>query len=141
MQLTEKRFWIFEAFTVLYAIGLSFLAHEVWSASPLMGEILPAAIGISCISGLITWLTAKAKHWFYFAIIFEAVFLALFYALILIGAVINKATIFNDILLDITISVVFILTVGVVIFIPTLALAYIGYNLFKPNRPSDAEKS
>lgn len=56
--MTDKRFWIFEASTLLYAIGLTALGCVVWDKTGTieLGLILGC---LSLISGLITWPTAN----------------------------------------------------------------------------------
>lgn len=127
--LTDKQFWVFEASTLLYAIGLLTLGYLVWDKT---GTIeLGLILGCLClISGLITWLAAYGKHWFIFALVYEVVFLCLIAASCVVVAVITNGTIFNDFWLDIGILFVFIFTIGVANFLPTIALAFVGYYLF-----------
>jgi len=69
------------------------------------------------------------------------VFLCLIAAFCVIVSVITDGTIFNDFLLDIGILLVFILSIGVVSLLPTIALAFFGYNLFrKKARTKDISK-
>lgn len=132
MKLTDKRFWIFEAYTLLYAIGLTLLGCVVWgkTATIELGLFLAC---VCLISGLITWLIANGKHWFVFGLVYEVVFLCLIAAFCVIVAVVTSGTIFNDFWLDVGILLVFIFTIGVVSLLPTIALAFFGYHIFRKN--------
>lgn len=132
MKPTGKRFWIFEAFTVLYAIGLMLLGYGVWGKSSVV-EFQLSVVGLCCISGLATWPIAKGRHWLVFGFIYEAVFLLIISVCLWIDAMINHATVFNDLLLDISIFLYFIFVIAVVTFLPSLALAFFGYHLFDKN--------
>lgn len=132
MKPTGKRFWIFEAFTVLYAIGLMLLGYMVWGKSSVV-EFQLSVVGLCCISGLATWPIAKGRHWLVFGLIYEAVFLLMISVCLWIDAMINHATVFNDLLLDISIFLNFISVIAVVTFLPSLALAFFGYHLFDKN--------
>lgn len=130
MKLTDKRFWIFEASTLLYTIGLLALGCVVWDKT----STIELGLFLACvclISGLITWLIANGKHWFVLGIVYEVVFLCLIAAFCVIVAVVTGGTIFNDFWLDIGILLVFIFTIGVVSLLPTIALAFFGYHLFR----------
>lgn len=129
MKLSDTRFWIFEVSTLLYAIGLTALGCVVWekTATIELGLFLAC---VCLISGLITWLIANGKHWFVFGLVYEVVFLCLIAAFCVIVAVVTSGTIFNDFWLDIGILLVFIFTIGVASFLPTIALAFVGYYLF-----------
>lgn len=130
MKLTDKRFWIFEVSTLLYAIGLTALGCVVWekTATIELGLFLTC---VCLISGLITWLIANGKHWFVFGLVYEVVFLCLIAAFCVIVAVVTSGTIFNDFWLDIGILLVFIFTIGVVSLLPAIALAFFGYHIFR----------
>lgn len=130
--LTDKRFWIFEASTLLYAIGLLALGCVVWDKTATIDLGLFLAC-VCLISGLITWLIANGKHWFVFGLVYEMVFLCLIAAFCVIVAVVTNGTIFNDFWLDIDILLVFIFTIGVVSLLPAIALAFVGYYLFCKN--------
>lgn len=132
MALTDKRFWIFEASTLLYAIGLLALGCVVWDKTSTIGLGLFLAC-VCLISGLITWLIANGKHWFVFGLVYEVVFLCLMAAFCVIAAVATNGTIFNDFWLDIGILLVFIFTIGLVSLLPTIALAFFGYHIFRKN--------
>lgn len=129
MKLIDKRLGLFEIFTLLYAIGLTALGCVVWdkTATIELGLFLAC---VCLISGLITWLIANGKHWFVFGLVYEVVFLCLIAAFCVIVAVVTNGTIFNDFWLDIGILLVFIFTIGVASFLPTIALAFVGYYLF-----------
>jgi len=130
MKLSDTRFWIFEVSTLLYAIGLTALGCVVWekTATIELGLFLAC---VCLISGLITWLIANGKHWFVFVLVYEVVFLCLIAAFCVIVAVVTSGTIFNDFWLDIGILLVFIFTIGIVSLLPTIALAFFGYHIFR----------
>lgn len=130
MNLTYKRFWIFEASTLLYAIGLTVLGCVVWGRTATMELGLFLAC-VCLISGLITWFIVNGKHWFVFGLVYESVFLCLIAAFCVFEAIITSGTIFNDFWLDICILLVFIFTIGVVSFLPTIALAFFGYHILR----------
>lgn len=133
MELRNKRFWIFEVFTLLYAIGLAALGCVVWDKTGTieLGLILEC---LCLISGLITWLIANGNHWFVFGLVYEVVFLCLIAAFCVIVAVVTNGTIFTDFWLDIGILLVFIFSIGVVSFLPTIELAFFGYHIFRRNK-------
>ncbi len=130
MKLTDKRFGIFEASTLLYAIGLTVLGCVVWGRTATMELGLFLAC-VCLISGLITWFIVNGKHWFVFGLVYESVFLCLIAAFCVFEAIITSGTIFNDFWLDICILLVFIFTIGVVSFLPTIALAFFGYQILR----------
>ncbi|MDE6264966.1 MAG: hypothetical protein K2M11_07460 [Paramuribaculum sp.] len=129
MQLTDKRFMIFEVATIVYAIGLMLIAKCVWEKTPTIG-ILTFLIGFSLISGLITWIIANGKHWFVFGLTYEAIFLLLITLCMIFDAIIGGYSVFNDLYLDILILFAFVFTIAVVCFIPSMILAFVGYHLF-----------
>lgn len=132
MKLTDIRFWIFEASTILYAIGLTVLGCVVWGKTATI-ELGLFLVCLCFISGLITWLIANGKHWFVLGLVYEVVFLCLIAAFCVIAAVVTNGTIFNDFWLDVGILLVFIFTIGVVSLLPTIALAFFGYHIFRKN--------
>ncbi len=130
MNLTYKRFWLFEASTLLYVIVLMVLECVVWGKTTTIESGL-FLVCVCLISGLLTWLIANGKHWFVFGLVYEAVFLCLIAAFCVFEAIITSGTIFNDFWLDICILLVFIFTIGVVSFLPTIALAFFGYHILR----------
>ena len=88
MKLTDKRFWIFEAFTIIYA-GLLMLLELIIFGKSLTGEIMLFIIAWCCITGSITWPFANGKHWFVFGLIYEALFIILLFAYLIIDGVIS----------------------------------------------------
>lgn len=132
MRLADKRFWIFEASTLLYAIGLTVLGCVIWSKTATI-ELGSFLVSLCFISGLITWLIANGKHWFVFGLVYEVVFLCLIAAFCVIIGVVTNGTIFNDFWLDIGILLAFTFTIGVVSLLPTIALAFFGYHIFRKN--------
>ncbi|GFI66786.1 hypothetical protein IMSAG192_00308 [Muribaculaceae bacterium] len=79
MKLTDKRFWIFEGFCILYSVLLMEIVDLLFGSSMLGFKLI--IIGSCMISGLMTWLMADGKHWAIFGIIYEAVFLLIISAI------------------------------------------------------------
>jgi hypothetical protein len=131
MWLKDKRFWIFEGFTILYTILLCFLGQLIWNKTTTSIEDVLLLVGICAGSGFITYILASKKHWFLFGLIYEGVFLSIISCIILTDAIINHRTVFNDLWLDVGIYFVYIITIGAFTIIPTLILAFIGYKLFQ----------
>ncbi len=67
MKLTDKRFWKFEAFTFLYAIGLILLVGFLFD-KPIPFERTVYFSSLFLLSGLVAWLVANGKHWFVFGL-------------------------------------------------------------------------
>lgn len=72
MKLTDKRFWKFEAFTFLYAIGLILLVGFLFD-KPIPFERTVYFSSLFLLSGLV----ANGKHWFVFGIVYEIIFMIL----------------------------------------------------------------
>ena len=128
MKLTDKRFWIFEAFTILYAMVLMFLALIILDKS-LTIEVVLIIVGLSCTTGALTWLIADGKHWFAFGLIYELIFSLSIFAFLMIDGLISG-------LLDcigFEMCIAFVFPIAVVCFMPSMILAYVGYNLFNNN--------
>ena len=125
MKLTDKRFWIFEAFTIIYA-GLLMLLELIIFGKPLTGEIMLFIIAWCCITGAITWPFANGKHWFVLGLIYEVLFIILLSAYLMIDGL-------NSGLLDrigFEMCVAFVFPIAIVCFIPSMILAFVGYHLF-----------
>ncbi len=131
MWLKDKRFWIFEGFTMLYVILLSILGHLIWGKTTTSIEFILSLVGVCAGSGFITWILANRKHWLLFGLIYEGVFLLIISCVFLIATIINHRAVFNDLWLDVWIFIVYIITIGAFTIIPTLILAFIGYKLFQ----------
>lgn len=126
MKLTDKRFWIFEGFTIVYAIVLLLLVIAL-SGKSFSLDILFIFVGVSCISGIITWLLGNGKHWFAFGLIHEGVMLFIIVTFLWISAIAYNQ--FDSIAISI---ILYTMTTFVAIsIIPTLALANLGYGLFQ----------
>lgn len=104
------------------------LASLIYGKLP---DILFSVIGVSCISGLITWLLGNGKHWVIFGLIYEGVFLFVMLALLLILVEFTKESDSGNIFLDVYIFTGTIIMIMVISIIPTLALAFFGYRLFQ----------
>lgn len=128
MKLTDKRFWIFEAFTIIYA-GLLMLLELIIFGKSLTGEIMLFIIAWCCITGSITWPFANGKHWFVFGLIYEALFIILLFAYLIIDGLIHG-------LMDwiyLPLCFAFIFTIAIICLIPSIVLAFVGYHLFNRN--------
>lgn len=55
----------------------------------LPSEIVLFTIGWCCITSAITWLFANGKHWFAFGLIYEAIFIILLFAYLMIDGLIR----------------------------------------------------
>ncbi len=129
MKLTDKRFWKFEAFTILYAGVLMLLELTIFGKS-LTSEIVLFTIGWGCITSAITWLFANGKHWFAFGLIYEAIFIILLFAYLMIDGLIRGLLDWIDYL---EMCVAFVFPIAVVCFIPSMILAFVGYHTFNKN--------
>ena len=128
MKPTDKRFWIFEAFTIIYA-GLLMLLELIIFGKPLTGEIMLFIIAWCCITGAITWPFANRKHWFVFGLIYEVIFIILLSAYLMIDGL-NRGLLDW---IDFEMCVAFVLPIAIVCFIPSMILAFVGYHLFNKN--------
>ena len=129
MKLTDKRFWKFEGFTILYAGVLMLLELTIFGKS-LTSEIVLFTIGWCCITSAITWPFANGKHWFAFGLIYEVIFILLLFAYLMIDGLIRGLLNWIDYL---EMCVVFVFLIAVVCFIPSMILAFVGYHLFNKN--------
>ena len=129
MKLTDKRFWKFEAFTILYAGVLMLLELTIFGKS-LTSEIVLFTIGWCCITSAITWLFANGKHWSAFGLIYEAIFIILLFAYLMIDGLIRGLLDWIDYL---EMCVAFVFPIAVVCFIPSMILAFVGYHTFNKN--------
>lgn len=129
MKLTDKRFWKFEAFTILYAGVLMLLELTIFGKS-LTSEIVLFTIGWCCITSAITWLFANEKHWFAFGLIYETIFIILLFAYLMIDGLIRGLLDWIDYL---EMCVAFVFPIAVVCFIPSMILAFVGYHTFNKN--------
>ena len=123
MKLTDKRFWKFEAFTILYAGVLMLLELTIFGKS-LTSEIVLFTIGWCCIT------SANGKHWFAFGLIYEAIFIILLFAYLMIDGLIRGLLDWIDYL---EMCVAFVFPIAVVCFIPSMILAFVGYHTFNKN--------
>lgn len=128
MKLTDKRFWIFEVFTILYA-GVLMLLEMIIFGKSLTSELVLFIIGWCCITSAVTWFIAKEKHWFAFGLIYEATLIVLLFTYLMINGLIRG-------LLDwicIEMCVAFVFPIAVVCFVPSMILAFVGCALFNRN--------
>lgn len=135
MILKNRLFWIFEGFCILYSILLMFIVDSMFGAS--MSGFKLLVVGSCLISGLMTWLIAYGKHWVVFGIIYEAVFLLIISAIFWVSFFISTplyAWIFKETYAEIGLFGYLILTIGTFTFLPTLGLAFFGYQLFRRDK-------
>ena len=130
--LRDKRFWIFELFTLFYAMGLTALGCVVWGKTSSI-ELGIFLVCLCFMCSLLTWLIANGRHWFVFVLVYEAVFICLIAAFCVIVALITGDSVFNDLWLDVAILFAFIISIGAVSLLPTMVLAFLGYQLFRKN--------
>ena len=129
MILTDKRFWKFEAFTILYAGVLMLIELTIFGKS-LTSEMVLFTIGWCCITSAITWPLVNGKHWFAFGLIYEVIFIILLFAYLMIDGLIRGLLNWLDYL---EMCVAFVFPIAVVCFIPSMILAFVGYHLFNKN--------
>ena len=92
-------------------------------------EVVLIIVGVSCITSAITWLITDGKHWFVFGLIYEALFIILLFAYLIIDGVISG--LLEWIVFEICVA--FVLPIAIVCFIPSMILAFVGYHLFNKN--------
>lgn len=137
MKAIKKRFWIFEAGVILYSLFLLLILDIMfgYNGFELRMIVVKIIFSLVCLmSGLITWLMMEGKHWILFAIIYDVILLSFF-------TLISWIILFADIPFDkwfvketyIGINEFYfvILMIGVCLIIPTLALSFFGYNIFR----------
>lgn len=135
MRLTDKRFLIFEGFCILYSVLLMEIVDLLFGSSMLGFKLIIACMCL--ISGLMTWLMADGKHWAVFGIIYEAVFLLIISAIFWVSFFISTPLytwFFKETYADIGLFGYLILTIGTFTFLPTLGLAFFGYQLFRRDK-------
>ena len=76
------------------------------------------------------WLFANEKHWFAFGLIYEAIFIILLFAYLMIDGLIRGLLDWIDYL---EMCVAFVFPIAVVCFIPSMILAFVGYHTFNKN--------
>lgn len=129
MKLKDKRFWIFEASTIVYSILVNSFVELC--ASPSVIEFQLKFAGLCCICGVITWLLANGKHWLLFGLIYEIIILTTIWVILLVGKIFDNPSNIAMTMEDWHILIA--LNVGVIFFtlIPTLFLAFFGYQVFR----------
>ena len=135
MRLTDKRFWIFEGFCILYSILLMEIVDLLFGSSMLGFKLIIACMCL--ISGLMTWLMADGKHWTVFGIIYEVISLLILSAIFWVSFFISTplyAWIFKETYADIELFGYLILTIGTFTLLPTFGLAFFGYQLFRRDK-------
>ena len=128
MKPADKRFWIFEGFTLLYAIALMILDFMAWGHSA--AGTLFFFVGSCCTSGWVTFLIANGKHWLVFGLVYEVIYLLLLFMYLLADGWMSGY--FDEEYLDMCLA--FIYPIAIVSLFPSLALAFVGYHLFNENR-------
>lgn len=132
MKLIDKRFWIFEAFTLLYAVGLMLLGYLIYGNSSVMGFQL-LIVSLCCMSGLVTWLIANGKHWLLFGLVYECVLL------FLISVCLWLLTDPKEPSLDFYMFIgTAIMTIAIYTIIPSFILAFCGYRLFQSKEKNES---
>lgn len=131
MILNDKRFWIFEASTIVCSILVNSFVDLIASESVIEFKLM--FTGLSCACGVITWLLANGKHWLLFGLIYEIVLLMtiwIFMAILSIGDFHNSS---NNAMTMEDWHIIIAFNIGVIFFtlIPTLLLAFFGYQIFR----------
>lgn len=124
MKLTDKRFWLFEVYTILYSILLMFLLCVV-SGKPYMLDAQLLLTSFCVTSGLITWLIANGKYWVIFGLIYEVVFITVisifFWVYCSIISSVDEITLMM--------FFYFILIIAIISVFSSVVLAFFGYHL------------
>lgn len=128
MRLTDKKYWIFEGCTVVYAVVLLLMVYVGWDKSWAF-VYLPSMALLCSVCGYVTWLLANRRHWFVFGLVYEAVLLCVSSVLLWI----HRLIAFNSEIdaTDVDIFLYCIIGIFAVSILPTLALAFFGYKLFQ----------
>lgn len=128
MRLTDKRFWIFEGFTIVYAVVLLLIVYIGWDKSYVF-VYLPSMILLCGMCGFFTCLLSNRRHWFVFGLIYEAVLLCVSSVLFWM----HRLFAFNSEVDSIDVNSFFlcILFIFAISIIPTFVLAFFGYKLFQ----------
>ena len=144
MKLTDKRFWKFEAFTFLYAIGLILLVGFLFD-KPIPFERTVYFSSLFLLSGLVAWLVANGKHWFVFGIVYEIIFMILWALMLAVAHYIEYDSLnhaIEDGIIDACVFVYLLVVPAIVMFIPSLVLAFFGYHLINKNsRDNEFDKN
>lgn len=131
MKLTDKRFWKFEAFTFLYAIGLILLVGLLFDKSiPFERTVYFSSLFL--MSGLVAWLVANGKHWFVFGLVYEIIFMILWTLMLAVAYYIEYDSLnhaIEDGVIDAGLLVYLLVVPAIAMFIPSLVLAFFGYHL------------
>lgn len=131
MKLTDKRLWKFEAFTFLYAIGLILLVGLIFD-KPIPFERTVYFSSLFLMSGLLAWLVANGKHWFVFGLVYEIIFMILWTLMLAVAYYIEYDSLnhaIEDGIIDTGLLVYLLVVPAIVMFIPSLVLAFFGYHL------------
>jgi len=128
MKLTDKRFWIFEGFTIVYAVVLLLIVYIGWDKSYVF-VYLPSMILLCGMCGFFTWLLSNRRHWFVFGLIYEAVLLCVSSVLFWMHRLFAFAGEVDSI--DVNIFFLCVLFIFAISIIPTFVLAFFGYKLFQ----------
>lgn len=124
MKLIDKRFWIFEGYTILYSILLMSLLCVV-SGKPYMLDAQLLLTVICATSGLIAWLIANGKYWVVFGLIYEVVFITVISIFFWIYCCIISSV--DEITLMMFFS--FIPIIAIITVFPSVALSFFGYHI------------
>lgn len=132
MKITDKRFWIFEGFTIIHAIA------EAWVVDNMIYVV--CIFAVCALSGIITWLLADGKDWITFGFTYEVVHVYCVSLLIWIAELINFSLNSNEVhLLGVNAFFVFISVFIIITAVPSFVLAFVGYELFRVNEIESGE--
>ena len=143
MKLTDKRFWIFEAFAIL-STALTVGQMELFYKLRLDSDVLPICIIILItylIGHAVAWKSNKSCAWLklgFATYLFSAVALAVFFAIIFVIDWLSATEVSDDVSADVHVglstldlTLVIILIWGIVSFIPTMVTTFIASLCFR----------
>lgn len=133
MKSINKRFWIFEAGVILYSLFILLIADAMFGYSEIEFKLI--FTGIFLICGLITWLVMEGKHWLLFALIYEVILLSIllmiFWIVFFCETPPELWFVKDTYTEDFEWLLAIIIIIGIITIIPTLALSFFGYNIFR----------
>lgn len=132
MKLTDKRFWIFEGFVLLYGVVQLLIANYSVGDLYISEETTLRPVGLLLLTGVITWLIATGRKWVVFALVFEAIYLVLTAFMYMPMEVYYNPKSLEDALYESFGRIAQdIIATGLWTIAPTLLLSFLGYHLPK----------
>ncbi len=129
--LRDRRFWIFEGATVFYAMVLVMLGNIMFGNSVAMVYLI--SIALCSISGAIAWPLANRSHWLVFGTFDWAVLLFVSFVALCFYAQLGTEFYSLRLLFKDGVLILFWLIIPFAVFsiVPTIALAFFGYQMFR----------